>query len=206
MNPDGSTPVVVLKPEQGFVPNDLVFDKFGGFYFTDFRGNSTTPAGGVYYMAPADRTITPVLQRLSLANGIGLSPDGTTLWVTESGRNLLHKIKLSDATTIAPLGSSIPYRFTGPAPDSLRVDREGNVYVAMMRQGRVMTFAPDGVPIGQILVPKRDQGGNLLSASVALSPTTRDIYIVSADSRATGTAGIFRAASVAPGFKLYSHD
>lgn len=206
MNPDGTSPVVILKPEQGFVPNDLVFDKAGGFYFTDFRGDSTSPTGGVYYVAPDNRTITPVLQHLSLANGIGLSPDGSTLWVTESGRNLLHKINLSDPTTIAPLGSSIPYHFTGPAPDSLRVDHQGNVYVAMMRQGRVMTFAPNGVPIGQVLVPERDEGGNLLSASLALSPITNEIYIVTADGRAAGGAAIFRASSRASGLKLFSHD
>ncbi len=30
--------------------DDMVFDSKGGFYFTDFRGYSTNPLGGVYYV------------------------------------------------------------------------------------------------------------------------------------------------------------
>jgi lactonase len=65
-----------------------------------------------------------------MANGVALSPNGKVLWATESGRNLLQRIELSDATTIAPVGSTIPYHFIGPLPDSMRVDRDGNVYIA----------------------------------------------------------------------------
>jgi lactonase len=54
----------------------LVFDAKGGFYFTDFRGVSTDPKGGVHYVSPDFRTITPVLPHLAMANGIALSPSG----------------------------------------------------------------------------------------------------------------------------------
>jgi sugar lactone lactonase YvrE len=67
----------------------------GGFYFTDFRGTSTDPKGGVYYVSPDMKTITPVLPNLAQANGIALSPDGKCLWTTEFGRNLLHPARLS---------------------------------------------------------------------------------------------------------------
>ena len=81
----------ILGTEAGFMPNDLVLDGKGGFYFTDFTGTYGNPAGGVWYFAP-DRTVTCVLGRLVQANGIALSPDGSVLWVTEFGRNLLHRI------------------------------------------------------------------------------------------------------------------
>jgi lactonase len=64
----------IVPREAGYLPNDLVFDAEGGFYFTDFRGISTDPKGGVYYVAPDSRTITPVLPRLAMANGIALCP------------------------------------------------------------------------------------------------------------------------------------
>lgn len=79
MRPDGSDLRTVIAPEAGYVVNDLVFDARGGFYFTDFRGTSTDPKGGVYYVAPDFSTVTPVLPRLALANGVALSPDGKTL-------------------------------------------------------------------------------------------------------------------------------
>jgi lactonase len=74
--PDGSDMRTVVPPEAGYVVNDLVFDAKGGFYFTDFRGTSTDPKGGVYYVAPDLRTVTPVLPHLVMANGVALSPDG----------------------------------------------------------------------------------------------------------------------------------
>lgn len=55
--------------------DDMVFDSKGGFYFTDFRGYSTNPLGGVYYVSPDFRTVTPIIQNISVANGIALSTD-----------------------------------------------------------------------------------------------------------------------------------
>ena len=53
----------------------MVFDSKGGFYFTDFRGYSTNPKGGVYYVSPDFKTVTPVIQNISVANGVALSTD-----------------------------------------------------------------------------------------------------------------------------------
>ena len=55
--------------------DDMVFDSKGGFYFTDFRGYSTNPKGGVYYVSPDFKTVTPVIQNISVANGVALSTD-----------------------------------------------------------------------------------------------------------------------------------
>jgi sugar lactone lactonase YvrE len=38
-------------------------------------------------------------------------------------------------TTVPPLGTAVAHRLTGPCPDSLRVDADGNVYAAMYDQG-----------------------------------------------------------------------
>lgn len=158
VKPDGSAMQTIIPPEAGYMPNDLVFDAQGGFYFTDFRGTSTEPKGGVYYVSPDLSTIKPVLPHLAMANGVALSPDGKELWTTEFGRNLLHRIELADATTITPIGSAVAYHFTGPAPDSMRVDADGNLYVAIYGQGRVLAFNRNGIPIGQVLLPGRERG------------------------------------------------
>jgi lactonase len=168
VRPDGSDLRTVIPAEAGYVVNDLVLDARGGFYFTDFRGTSADPTGGVYYVAPDLKTVTPVLPHLAMANGIALSPDGKTLWATEFGRNLLHRVDLADATRPTPLGPTIPYHFTGPAPDSMRIDADGNLYVALYGQGRVLAFNRNGIPIGQVLLPGRDDGHNLNSTSMAL--------------------------------------
>jgi lactonase len=199
VHPDGSDLQAIVPPVAGYMPNDLAFDTKGGFYFTDFKGNATEPKGGVYYTAPDLTTIRPVLPNLAMANGLALGPDGKTLWATEFGRNLLHRIELSDATTIAPIGSAIAYHFTGPAPDSMRADADGNVYVAMYGQGRVLAFNRNGIPIGQVLLPGRDAGHNLASTSLAIDPRRNDLYAVSSDMDKGQGATVFHTKSFSRG-------
>lgn len=92
----------------------------------------------------------------------------------------------------------ITYQFTGPAPDGARVDSEGNVYVAISGQGRVMVFNRNGLPIGQIVLPDRDKGRNLKSTSLAIRPGHRELFIVANSGTEPGGAMIFRSGAFAP--------
>lgn len=205
-NADGSGPQAIIAGARNFLVDDLVFDNAGGFYFTDFKGTSTEPTGGVYYVAPGSTAIVPILPKLAIANGIALSPDGKTLWVTEFATGLLHRIELKDAQTIAPFGEAVVYRFNGPSPDSMRVDEDGNLYVAMYSQGRVLVLNPNGQPIGQILIPGREKGHFLRSTSMALKPGTNEVYLVASDGDLGEGSAIFRAQGFAKALKLYSHQ
>jgi lactonase len=147
-----------------------------------------------------------VLPRLAMANGVALGPDGKELWATEFGRNLLHRVELADATTATPIGTAVPYHFTGPAPDSMRTDSNGTLYVAVYGQGRVLTFNRNGIPIGQVLLPGRDEGRNLRSTSMVIRPGTDDLYIVASDAAGGQGATIFRAKAFASALRLYSHQ
>jgi lactonase len=206
VKPDGTGRQTIVPATAGYMPNDLVFDAHGGFYFSDFRGISTEPKGGAYYVSPDFKTITPVLPHLAMANGIALSPDGKQLWITEFGRNLLHRVELASATKIAPIGTAIAYHFTGPAPDSMRADSDGNLYVAMYSQGRVLVFNRNGIPIGQVLLPGRDEGHNLESTNMAIKPGTNDFVIVTSDGSGGQGATIFHAKTFARALPLYSHQ
>lgn len=205
LDPDGANRQTILAPDAGYVANDLVFDQAGGFYLTDFRGHSSLPAGGVHYVAPDMRTITPVLPNLCAANGVALSPDGKVLWATEFAACRLHRADLAAPGRVAQSGSSIPYHFIGPGPDSMRADSQGNVYVAMNRQGRILVFSPYGIPIGQILLPGRQDNHFLRCTSLALTPESRDLFIVARDEVGGGGTMIFKAQGLADGFPLFSH-
>lgn len=190
----------IIPPQAGYMPNDLVFTKNGGFYFSDFKGQSTDPKGGIYYVSPDFASISPVAQNMGQANGIALSPDGKILWATEYSRNLLHRFELASPVSLTPTGSKIPYHFIGAGPDSMRVDADGNVYVAMMGQGRVLIFNKNGLPVGQILLPEREMGRNLRSASLALHPDRNEAYIVAGNTPDSdrSDARIFKAPALAP--------
>lgn len=128
------------------------------------------------------------------------------IWATEHAKNRLHRVRLSDATTVAPFGSVVTYQFTGPAPDGARVDSEGNVYVAISGQGRVMVFNRNGLPIGQIVLPDRDKGRNLKSTSLAIRPGHRELFIVANSGTEPGGAMIFRSGAFAPAPFPFSHQ
>jgi len=183
ITPDGNNYETIVPTDAGHVVDDMVFDSKGGFYFTDFVGESCNPTGGVYYVSPDFKTITPVMKNMSGPNGIALSTNERVLWVTETNANRLHLIELEDdGLTIPPFGTCIPYRFTGYlGPDSCCIDSEDNLYVAMYNQGRVMVFNRHGFPIGQVLIPGRESGHNLRTTHPMLIPGTDDLLICTND-------------------------
>lgn len=191
----------IIPPEAGYWPNDLVFSPDGGFYFSNFCRNAATPAGGIYYVSPDFKKITPVMPNLDQANGVALSPDGNILWATEFAKNRLHRAILTDPTTISPIGAAIPYHFIGITPDSMRVDKDGNIYVALYGQGRIMVFNDKGIPVRQILLPEREKGRNLLSTSLAINPENAEMFIVSSNEEADMPAQIFKAQALSAGQK-----
>ncbi|WP_340317899.1 SMP-30/gluconolactonase/LRE family protein [Rhizorhabdus argentea] len=196
---DGSNKQVIVDPRGGYIPDDIALDSHGGFYFTDVRGNNADPSGGVFYVAPDMKTITRIMTHMSMPNGIALSADGKTLWVGETGRSLLHRIELSAPTQIAPFGTTVPYHFTGGRPDGVRLDADGNVYVALIEEGRIIVFDPKGIPIGQILMPERDRGEFLYTSSLAIKPGTRELYILSNDYYSGHKAAIYRVGAFTNG-------
>ncbi|MDG2112456.1 MAG: SMP-30/gluconolactonase/LRE family protein, partial [Actinomycetota bacterium] len=67
-------------------PNDIVFDRQGGFYFTDLgKGREREmDRGAIYYAQPDGSSITTVARPLVTPNGVGLSPDEDRLYYAET--------------------------------------------------------------------------------------------------------------------------
>jgi gluconolactonase len=67
-------------------PNDLVFDKQGGFWFTDYGVRYATYKvyGGLFYATPDGTTITCAREGLLSPNGVGLSPDEKSIYVADT--------------------------------------------------------------------------------------------------------------------------
>jgi len=203
MNPDGSDRQEIVSPKTGHAIDDMVFDAQGGFYFSDFLGSSTQASGGIFYVPPDFSNIVPVIPHMCAANGVALSPDGKVLWATEYALNRLHRVELEAPGVVGRHASSVPYHFTGRAPDSMRTDSDGNVYVALNWQGRILVLNSYGIPIGQILLPGRESGMYLKSTSLALMPGSRNLLIVARDVLGSGGSMIFSARGFAEGFNVF---
>jgi gluconolactonase len=147
-------------------PNDIVFDAEGGFWFTDLgkRRPRDSDTGAVYYATPDGSSITEVLHPMVQPNGIGLSPDGSRLYVAETGPGRVWywdvagpgQLRPADRP-VGPHGGSLLHGFAGfQLLDSLAVDGAGNVCVATLRTGAVSILNPDGTLERQVAVPERD--------------------------------------------------
>ena len=142
-------------------PNDLVFDKAGGFWFTDL-GRSFADhheVGHVYYAAPDGSSIRHVRAGLHSPNGIGLSPDGRRLYVAETVTSRVWCHEIVGPGMIAKTDNIwLPGEILGPLPgyqllDSMAVDAAGNVCVATLIRGGVTIFTPDGASATHYAVP-----------------------------------------------------
>ena len=141
-------------------PNDLVFDASGGFWFTDF-GRITgriQHLGSLYYAQADGSYIEEVIHPLFAPNGVGLSPDGQSLYVAETFTSQVTRFDLEAPGKIrrAPTmngGTVIGRAGPGQFLDSLAVDSAGNVCVASPGRGGIMVFPTDGSPSRHIPLP-----------------------------------------------------
>lgn len=140
-------------------PNDLVFDSHGGFYFTDYgkRYPRYTMNGGLYYAKADGSAIVEVAYPLVSPNGVGLSPDGKTVYAAETETARLWAFDLEEPGR--------PKRHPFPSPhggrlviglggyqrfDSLAVDAQGNICVATLISGCISVISPVGRLIRQV--------------------------------------------------------
>ena len=143
-------------------PNDIVFDRQGGFYFTDLGKSRTRERdhGGVYYALADGSGIAEVVHPMLTPNGIGLAPDERTLYVaeTEGGRLWAFDIEAPGRLAKHPFPSPNGGRFLCALPgyqrfDSLAVDAAGNICVATLITGHITVIAPDGRLLRQVRTP-----------------------------------------------------
>jgi gluconolactonase len=129
----------------GGVMNDLVADARGGVYFA-------VTGGGLFYANPKG-VVSQYGEGVTLANGIILSPDEKTLYVTNGAVVL--------AFDVQPDGSLTNQREFGKlrggrGGDGSAVDAQGRVYVATGASADV--FAPSGEFLGSIAGPQGMHG------------------------------------------------
>jgi sugar lactone lactonase YvrE len=192
---DGSTPTVVshYKGRRLNSPNDIVVKSDGYIYFTDppyglnpVFGVDEAPElefAGIYRVAPDGSDIAAVADDCT-PNGLAFSPDETRLYVADTEANLVLSYVVDAAGNLS--GKRPFARIAGsPAPDGLKVDRDGNVFVS--GRGGVWVFDPDGGQLGIIPVPE-------LPANLAWGGADRSALYITARSSVyrvqTKTAGM----------------
>lgn len=171
-------------------PNDIVFDGAGGFWFTDHgirdHNARTSDLTGIYYAKADGSFISEQVFPVEGPNGIGLSPDGNTVYWAETHSGRVMRRSLSAPGVVVPPMPMDTSACLAGLPgmqllDSLAVDGEGNVCVATLVNGGITVVNPhDGstthVPTGDMLTTNicfgdRDGSGQYRDAYITCSAT-----------------------------------
>jgi gluconolactonase len=160
----GAVRVLYTGAEKGPLkgPNDLVFDRAGGMWFTDLgkTRERDMDRGGVYYATADGSQIREVIYPMLTPNGIGLSPDESRLYVAETHTGRLWAFDLDAPGVVrrrkfpSPNGGELVAGLPGyQLFDSLAVDAEGNICVATLFNGGITVISPDGARIEHLQMP-----------------------------------------------------
>jgi gluconolactonase len=132
-------------------PNDIVVRRDGHVYFTD---PLFTPLDqrdldfyGVYHVTPAG-AIEAIARLQTRPNGIALSPNGRILYVANTDEKNIRAYDVDQNGRV--LNERVAVANLGGGPDGLRVDVNGNLYVAA---GGVEVYSPAGQLLGKIAAP-----------------------------------------------------
>jgi gluconolactonase len=166
-------------------PNDLVFTSDGALWITDpsfgLPKMDADPKKELKFNAVwryAGGKLTPVITDMTQPNGIGFSPDGKTLYVSNSMPDMYLRAydvgadgKLSNPRTIIKYPGSAP-----DVPDGLKVDSAGNIWST--GPGGVRIISPKGKVLGQLIIPE-------IVANVGFAEDGKTVYL-------TGSTSLYR--------------
>ncbi|MGQ0431855.1 MAG: SMP-30/gluconolactonase/LRE family protein [Microthrixaceae bacterium] len=148
-------------------PNDASADGRGGVYLSDSGRFSadTEPHGRVLHLT-ADGELRTVADTLWYPNGVHVDPVREHLYVSEHLAGRVLRFEIGSDGAVGPPATFVrltdarrsdrydtPYAGTGP--DGLEVGSNGELYVVVYGEGRVLRFARNGAYRGSIELPTR---------------------------------------------------
>jgi gluconolactonase len=169
-------------------PNDLVFDKDGGFWFTDLGKHYQhhNDYGGLYYALPDGSKIVRCIHGPDL-NGVGLSPDGKTLYTASTSRRVILAFdivgpggQLAPEPLAAAPGRHVTAWASKTFLDSLAMEADGRIAQAtLIAEPGIASVDPvtgerEYFPFPDMLTTNIAFGGaDMMDAYVCLSTTGR---------------------------------
>lgn len=173
-----SRPVFELEGINSF--NDLHPDAEGRVYVgcirSDLEDLKAEKIPGECYRIELDGSVTELYGGVEISNGIGFSPDGTTLYHADSTSKgiIVHDVAADGSVSNRRhVGKDA---FARGIPDGMCVDVDGNLWVAHVGGRRVVKLSPAGETLDEVAVPAK-----AITSCAFGGPEMTDLYIVTAD-------------------------
>ena len=201
----GAVEILYKSGDNGVVlrgPNDIMFDSHGGFWFTDHGKvdyeKRCHDIVGIFYAKADGSFIEEVIFPSNNPNGIGISPDGDTLYVSDTVFGRLWSMKILGPGKLkqGPL-PKMPGDVVQTLPgyqwlDSLKVEADGRICVGTIFNGGITIFSADGKSIDHLPV------SDLFTTNLCFGGADmQDVWIT-----ASSTGTIYKTRWERPGLKL----
>jgi D-xylono/L-arabinono-1,4-lactonase len=157
--PADSIPIVTHHETEPLEFNDILADPAGRVYGGTYHwGEHGVERPGSLYLIEPDGRIERLDTGFQLANGLGLSPDHTTLYLADSLARRIYSYPVEpDTGRLGERSVFVEVPPTEGMPDGLTVDAGGGVWSAQWYGGRVVRYTPDGsldrsigLPVSQV--------------------------------------------------------
>jgi len=149
-------------------PNDVVVKSDDTIWFTDppygilsdyegHKGESEIGACNVYRVDPTDGSLRVLVDDFVKPNGLAFSADERTIYIADSGFShdpgAPHHVRKFQVSADGRLSDGSAFAEISPGiPDGIRVDAEGNLWVAA--GDGVHCYSSAGALLGKILIPE----------------------------------------------------
>lgn len=141
------------------VEQDLTGNRFNDG-FVDGRGNlwfgsmddAEEQASGSLYRLGGDGRLTTADSDYVITNGPAMSPDGATLYHTDTLRRTVYRFDVQDDGSLAKKRVFVAIAGSGH-PDGMAVDVDGNVWIALFGGARIERYTADGKLLEHVAFP-----------------------------------------------------
>jgi len=172
VSPDGARQesVPLIDRAQRLRLNDAAVDPRGRLLVGSLSTDGRSGVAGLFSVDPSG-AISVLREGMNLANGIGWSPDGSAVYVTDSVPGVVWSAAYDLDTGHAHDWAAVITEFDG-MPDGLCVDSDGCLWVAIWNGGQVRCFAPSGEALATVSLPAPQV------TAVAFVGAARDLLLI----------------------------
>jgi sugar lactone lactonase YvrE len=150
---DGSLQLVAEVARSGTRMNDAACDPQGRFWAGTLADDHRAGAAELYRLERNGQTEL-MLEGLTISNGLDWSPDGRTMYLTDTGPGVIHAFAFdTERGTMSGGRVLVTIAPDVGAPDGLTVDADGDLWVAIYGGGRVHRYSPNGALRQVLTVP-----------------------------------------------------
>jgi sugar lactone lactonase YvrE len=150
---DGTKKWLVYWERPGVRGNDAAVDPAGRLWAGTMRYDEGEGGGWLARVEP-DGSAKVVLDKVTISNGVGWSPDGTRMYYIDTPLRRVDVLDFDqDSGEVSARRPLCSIDDTAGSPDGLCVDTEGCVWVALWGGGAIRRYTPAGVLDREIAVP-----------------------------------------------------